>query len=246
MDSSRYRNPAPTALERLLTLRRIAIAAVVVQIAVGMLSNLLNVAAFQFRVESFVDPALIVEGGDASATLLYWGMITDLFSYYLPTAPIALAVWVALRPRGPLLAAAGLMAALAFVIVGSLGAVTLALGAPPLIRDYAAAGAGEEAIAATLRMLLEVVGRGWWQLLNAVLFGLWAVSAGLLLRREPRLGQLAVTLGVLSWLAAIANIFGLTLVLYGLFVLVLPAWTLFVAWLAVLLARRGPPFESLA
>lgn len=58
----------------------------VMTVGLGALSNLLFLAAFQFRPEWFADPAQIVTGGSTSALLLKWAALTDLFSY-LPEGP---------------------------------------------------------------------------------------------------------------------------------------------------------------
>jgi hypothetical protein len=59
--------------------------------------------------------------------------LADLFSYYVPTAVIALALWVVLRDRHPILALAALLGALGYVIAGSIGAAGLAMAGPTLI-----------------------------------------------------------------------------------------------------------------
>jgi hypothetical protein len=102
-------------------LRTAAVVALTVTVALGAVSNVLFLAAFRFRRDWFDDPALLVAGGARSAELLRWASITDLFSYYLPTAVVALALGFALGPRGPVLARATTLAGLGYVSCGSTG-----------------------------------------------------------------------------------------------------------------------------
>jgi hypothetical protein len=53
-----------------LILRRAGIGALVVSISAGMMSNLLFLAAFQFRLDRFLEPTLILGSGAISAELL--------------------------------------------------------------------------------------------------------------------------------------------------------------------------------
>jgi hypothetical protein len=69
-----------------------------------MTSNVLFLAAFQFRLDVFLEPTLILASGGTSAELLRWAAVLDLFSYYLATAILAYVLWRQLRPRNPLLA----------------------------------------------------------------------------------------------------------------------------------------------
>jgi hypothetical protein len=85
-------------------LRRAGIGALVVSISAGMTSNLLFLAAFQFRLDRFLEPTLILGSGAIPAELLRWASVLDLFGYYLATAVLAYLLWRQLRPRNPLLA----------------------------------------------------------------------------------------------------------------------------------------------
>ena len=87
-----------------MMLRRTGIAALVVSLSTGMISNLLFLAAFQFRLDMFLEPTLILGSGATSAELLRWAAVLDLFGYYLATAILAYVLWRQLRPRNPLVA----------------------------------------------------------------------------------------------------------------------------------------------
>ena len=82
-----------------MILRRVGIAALVVSISVGLTSNLLFLAAFQFRLDRFLEPTLILASGAIRAELLRWAAVLDLFGYYLATAVLAYVLWRQLRPR---------------------------------------------------------------------------------------------------------------------------------------------------
>jgi hypothetical protein len=62
-----------------LTLGRTGIAALLVSTSLGMASNVLFLAAFQFRFDRFFEPTLIVASGATPAELLRWAAVLDLF-----------------------------------------------------------------------------------------------------------------------------------------------------------------------
>jgi hypothetical protein len=109
-------------------LRRTGIAALVVSISAGMISNLFFLAAFQFRLDKFLEPTLILGSGATSAELLRWAAVLDLFGYYLATAVLAYVLWRQLRPRNPLIADLSTMAAVGYALAGGMGAAVLAHG----------------------------------------------------------------------------------------------------------------------
>ena len=229
-----------------LTLRVATVVALALTVGLGAVSNLLFLAAFQLRLEWFADPALAVAGGPASAGLFRWAALTDLFSYYLPTAVTALAVWVALRERSELLAGAGLVAALGYVLAGGTGAAALAMAGAPLIEAYAEPGADRAAIAATFRAMTEVVFRAVWQLIDGVLLTVWSVTTGLLVRPiQPGFGRLGLAVGAVFGVLTALNVLGLGLLRDLGLGLAFILWVTWFVWLAVLVWRRQAPFERL-
>lgn len=215
-------------------------------VGLGALSNLLFLAAFQFRLEWFADPALIVTGGPTSALLFKWAALTDLFSYYLPTGVVALTIWVALRSRGPYLAATGLAAALGYVVVGGTGAAVLAMAGTPLIEAHARAGTDPATIAIAFGLLIDIVFRAVWQVVDGILLGTWMVTTGVPIRAEqPGFGRLSIGLGVLMFIGAGLTAVGLgTARDFGLG-LVLVLWATWSIWLTTLVWRRRSPFHDL-
>ncbi|MGI8518050.1 MAG: DUF4386 family protein [Acidimicrobiia bacterium] len=228
-------------------MRRAAIVSLLVTLVLGMISNLLFLFAFQFRIEWFLDPAQLVSAGSTSATFLRWAAVADLLSYYLPTAIVAVVLWHVLRPRSPLLTDLATLGALAYVVTGGSAAAALALAGPLLLDAYATAGPDQAAIATVFAVLVEVVWRGVWQLFDMLVVGAWVIGLGVLLRTDQvGFARLSWTLGGLMWLVAALNGLELPLakdiVLAAVFAL-LTAWSI---WLIVLLKSRATPFDSLA
>jgi hypothetical protein len=235
-----------TRREAWLTLRGATVGALIVTVALGLLSDLLFLAALQFRPDWFADPALLVTGGSASAELLKWAALADLFSYYLPTAVIALALWEALRYRHPIVALAALLGALGYVIAGSIGAASLAMVGPMLIREYAQPGVDQAAIAAAFGLLTDVVFRAVWQLVDGVFIAVWMIGIGLLMRTDqPAFARLARSLGVLFLIGAMFNLLGFGVARDATLGVVFVAWTVWDVWLATLVLRRRSPFGDL-
>lgn len=229
-----------------MTLRVATVVALSAHVGLGALSNLLFVAAFQFRAEWFLDPALVVFGGTASADLLKWAALADLFSYYLPNAVVALALWVALRSRGPVLAAASTVAALGYALAGGAAAAALAMAAAPLIADHAQAGADQGTVATTFGTLVNVIFRAIWQLLDGILLTVWFVATGLLVRADqPGFARLSLLVGGLVALATAFTVLGHGLIRDTGLGLAFVLWAGWSIWLAILVWRRRSPFEAL-
>src|ERR671915_2267780 len=140
-----------------MALRRAGIGALLVVLALGSVSGILFLAAFQFRLEWFADPSAMVAAGATSAELLRWAAIADLFSYYLATGVVAYVLWTALRPRGPALADASALGAFAYVLAGGVAASALAFVGPFLMHEHARAGADQASVAIAFSVLVEVV-----------------------------------------------------------------------------------------
>jgi hypothetical protein len=229
------------------TLREAMICAIIVTVALGVVSDLLFVAALQFRLDWFADPALLVAGGSASAELLHWAALTDLFSYYLPTTVVALGLWAGLRGRRPIIALGALVGALGFVIAGSIGAASLAMAGPTLIREYAQPGADQPAIAVAFGLLADVVFRALWQLVDGVFIAVWMIGVGLLMRTDqPSFARLSESLGVLFLAGTTFNLLGFGLARDATLGVVFVAWVVWDIWLATLVWRRRSPFGDLA
>jgi hypothetical protein len=148
-------------------LRRTGIAALVVSLSAGMISNLLFLAAFQFRLDRFLEPTLILASGAASAELVRWAAVLDTFGDYLATAVLAYVLWRQLRPRNPLIADLSTMAAFGYALAGGVGAAVLAMVATMLMHAYNDATADQAVIA--VATVLRVVWRALWQFLGAIL-----------------------------------------------------------------------------
>ena len=247
MDQSPGSSPVSgTRREAWLTLRGATVGALIVTVALGVISDLLFLAALQFRPDWFSDPALLVAGGPASADLLHWAALTDLFSYYLPTTVVALALWEALRSRSPMLALGALLGALGYVLAGSIGAASLAMVGPTLIREYAQPGTDQAAIAAAFGLLTDVVFRAVWQLVDGIFIAVWMIGIGLLMRTDqPAFARFARALGVLFLIATMFNVFGFGMARDAVLGVVFVAWIVWDLWLAMLVWGRRSPFGDL-
>lgn len=229
------------------TLRRVAIGALIVSLGVGIASGLLFLAAFQLRIDWFLEPTRILGAGEASAVLLRWAAVLDLIGYYLATGVLAYALWRMLRPGNPVIADLSALAAFGYTVAGGAAAAVLALVGPLLMQNHAAtANPAEQAvIAGQFEVLFEVVFRSVWQLFDAILIGAWWLGIGLLLRRDqPIISGLSLAMAALALVGFFISVLGLDVVRDVGLGLVFALWTIW--WLLLLLAllRKRPPFDE--
>jgi hypothetical protein len=202
--------------------------------SIGVQAVVLGVTA-----DPFSHPTSILGSGANGANLFRWGMILDMFGYYLLLAPLALLLWSILKPKGMNLITLFTFCGLAYMLIGALGAATLAAISPPLIEGYGQASVQQ-------RQMYEVVFSGFinlvyvglWNLLESSLGGIWWLGIGLLLRREhPPLGLFTTVLGIFALLDALGRILNVQIIytvgLAGVLLLI-PIWTL---WFGIHLLR---------
>lgn len=189
--------------------------------------------------DPFANPASILMTGVNGANLFRWGMILDIFGYYLLLAPLALLLWRRLQPKGVNLVALYTLCGLAYILVGAIGAATLAAVSPPLIEGYGHASAQQQQMyEVVFSGFINVVYVGLWNILESSLGGIWWLGTGLLLRRErPALGIFTTVLGIFALLDALGRIVNVQLIytvgLAGI-LLFIPIWTL---WFGIDLLR---------
>ena len=216
------------------TVRRLAIGALIVSLTVGIASDLLFLAAFQFRVDWFLEPERILGAGATSRELFRWASVLDLIGYYVATGVLAYALWRILRPRNAPLADISTLAALGFTVAGGTAAAVLAMVGPMLMEAHSVAtGDAQTTIALQFQVLFEAVWRAVWQLFDPILLGAWWLGIGLLLRGDhPGIARLSIALGAVALVGAVITALGLDLARdIGLGV----TFTLWTVWWVVLL-----------
>jgi hypothetical protein len=225
--------------------RTASVAALITSIGVGLASNALFLAAFQFRLDWFRDPVRVLGAGATSAELLRWASVLDLIGYYLATAVLAYVLWQWLRPRSPLIADLSALAAMGYVLAGGIGAAVLAMVGPMLMHDYTEAAAAEQTIIAVqFAALLELVWRAIWQLLDGILLAAWWLGIGLLVRADrPGLSRVTLALAAAAAIGVVANVIGLGLVRDVMLGITFVLWTAWWAWILVLLLRFNRMWE---
>jgi hypothetical protein len=220
--------------------QRFAALAAIISFPLALGSLVLSGMAMDFNMEASTNPALLLSVGADGANLWRWGMILDMFSYYLPFLPIALFLWGWLGPRNPDWVRFYTFCGLGYILIGATGAVILAAIQPPLIKAYAQASAEQRVMLETVfNTIWSMVYGGMWNILGGLLAGIWFVGVGLLLRDERRLFSIfSIILGISALLDSLGFILGIeSLALLGvaIYVLLAPFWAL---WLGIDLLRK--------
>jgi len=196
-------------------------------------------AVLSVNLDPFSNPGSILGIGTNGANLFRWGMILDIFGYYLLLAPLALLLWSRLQPKGMNLISLFTFCGLAYMLIGAIGAATLAAISPPLIEGYGQASAQQRQVyEVVFSGFFNVVYVGLWNLLETSLGGIWWLGIGLFLRREqPALGIFTTALGIFALLDALGRILDIQIIytvgLAGVLLLI-RIWTL---WFGIDLLR---------
>jgi hypothetical protein len=199
---------------------------------------LLAVMNYSFSVEAFSGAMISI--GSRSANLLRWGMVFDVFGSYLLLAPLALHLWVWLKPKSPNRVTLYTLCGLAYILIGSMGAIVLSAVLPPLINDYVQASVSQrDALQVVFNSFLNAVFLGLWNPLEVFLLGIWLVGLGPFIQRERwALGIVTRLLGLSALIDSTGRFLDIQTIFFigssGLFLLV-PVWLI---WWGIDLLRK--------
>ena len=187
---------------------RVAAITAGVAIICMVVSGLLFFATGGVSASGTPETQAMLADGARGADLVLWAGYVDLFGYLL-LAPLAL--FLRERFRQDPLIDLYTAAALAYILIGALGAVILAAAAPILIRDYTTADLAQRtSIATTFSTLNQIVSTGFWQILEGIPGGVWLIGLGISLYQAKRrmLSLVPFVLGVFLLLLAAGRILG--------------------------------------
>ncbi len=199
---------------------------------------LLAVMNFSFSVEAF--SGAMISTGARRAGLLRWGMIFDVFGSYLLLTPLALHLWAWLKQKSPIHVSLYTLCGLAYILIGSMGAIVLSAVLPPLINHYVQASASQrDNLQVIFNSFLNAVFLGLWNPLEVFLLGIWLIGLGPLIQRERRaLGVVTRLLGFSALIDSAGRFLDIQTIFFigssGLFLLV-PVWL--IGWAIDLLRK---------
>lgn len=188
--------------------QRVAAVTTLLSLLPALGAALLLGAATNFSLMAFSDPASLISIGAGGANLFRWGMVLDVFGYYLLLGPLAMFLHQWLKPSNPNLVTLFTISGLGYILIGAMGAIVLAAVEPPLIIQYTrATGPQRDTLQLVFSAFLNAVYLGLWNPLEALLAGIWWVGIGSILSRERRaLGIVTIILGLGALLDAISSI----------------------------------------
>jgi hypothetical protein len=195
--------------DELKTLRRMAAICAMLSGTAVTANLLLGLMAIQFKMELLdtANVARMMELGEPAANLLYYSWVSDMFNYLLKI-PIVVYVWKAFEARQKSLSSLYAVCGLAYTLIGSIGAVILAVVEPDLLRRYAAASAEQrEDITLVFQSFHSAVMDGMWPLLETIPFTVWLVGLWRGLRPSaPAMGMAALVMAGLVLLSPLVYV----------------------------------------
>jgi hypothetical protein len=210
------------------------------QRTVGRLTILSGILAFisyfliavgvNFNVDFFSDPALVFSIEGVQPELLRWSMIADMLGYYLLLAPVLYFVHDWLEDKTAWRRVLTFCGA-TYILFGAAGAAILAVLWPWYLEAYPGASVEQQHL---IRWLLEsftnMVYGGLWNLLDALVSGIWFVGIGIFLKREHRLsGWLGILAGIgslLDFLGGALQIHAVAEIGLNIYLILAPLWAI--------------------
>jgi hypothetical protein len=225
--------------------RQIAAITAILAAPVTLANTIVLFIAVDFNTELMSNPVGLINIGAAASEIFRWGTILELGAPTLLLVPAALYLWYWLEPRAPRLVTMYTVFGLASMLLAVTGTLLRANLYPPLMAAYPQASeAQQEILMVIFQGITDFNFEGLWAL-ELILWGIWWLGIGLVLRRERRsLGIFTVILGTMfliagaGWLLRVGTLARLENAFF-----LVPFWTV---WLGIVIWRRGEQSEQMA
>lgn len=203
-------------------------------------SLLLGLSAVGYDFERFSDPQTILTLGAGGAATLRWSYLLSMLGAYLLLIPAALCL-DSIHAADHRSARRYTFAGLIYLLLGALGAATLAAVWPLLITRYGSAGADQQAsIEIAFETATTIAEDGFQGIVQNIAGAVWFGGMGTLLWRQRRLlGGFSVAIGVCLALNTIGNLLliePLSLIGLTATILLVPLWSI---GIGVILVRQS-------
>ncbi|MBI1224828.1 MAG: hypothetical protein GC192_06290 [Bacteroidetes bacterium] len=200
--------------------------------------NILLALAVNNNFEVFSNPALIFENLRSSQIEFFrWGMITDIWGYYLLFVPIVLFIYEKMESSWRNMFA---FCGIAYVVIGAIGAAILAATGSHFLKEFLnntdmvlQTGAKNDFL-----LVYHIVNNGIWNLLEMGIFGVFMLGAAQVLRSHGKLIYiLTMLLGIAGMMDTLGNTFEIGIwsdIGLNFYLLFEPIWAI---WLGIILIR---------
>ncbi len=205
---------------------------------IAFICNTLLVLAVNYNFDAFTKPTLIFEGLQSSqAEFFRWGMITDIWGYYLLFVPAVFYIYEKMETPWRNIYATG---GIAYTVMGAIGAAILAATGTHYLREYLNADiALQPELKSNFLLVYHIVNNGIWNLLEMGIFGIFMLGAAPVIKSKGKLlYYLTILLGVSAILDALGNTFEvhiLSEIGLNFYLLFEPIWAI---WVGVIWMRE--------
>lgn len=199
--------------------------------------TLLGLDATQYDAEAFATPVKLLQMADLSVGKLRWFMILDMFGYYLLLLPI---VFYLAKKLASKTAWSDMFTwlGLSYVLIGAIGAATLAVVWPQMIESYRNAADGDrEVYAMGFLMFNDFVTGGLWNTLEVLLGGMWWMATAQLFSNKA-LKITTIVLAIACLADSAGNLFevhAISEIGLNVYLVLSIIWP---AWIGILILRR--------
>lgn len=178
----------------------------------AMACMIVGLIATNYDAEAFSNPIKLLDMPGINPNLLRWFMLLDMAGYYLLLIPILFFIHRALEQTT---AWASVLTSLgfAYILIGAIGAATLAVTWPELIERHALASqAMQEVYKGDFQLMTEFVVKGLWNYLEVLAGGVWWIGAGVFMIHSRALKIVTIVLGASCIIDSLGEIFQLPIV----------------------------------